>query len=52
MRVDLRDRKVYQVPVAELQNKADRYYFTESMQLPAGAFYLSRFDLSQERGGS
>ncbi|TWC35605.1 C4-dicarboxylate-specific signal transduction histidine kinase [Pseudomonas sp. SJZ079] len=51
VRVDLRDQKVYQVPVAELQNKADRYYFTESMQLPAGAFYLSRFDLNQERGG-
>lgn len=50
VRVDLRDQKIYQVPAGELQNKADRYYFTESMQLPAGAFYLSRFDLNQEGG--
>ncbi|QEY31179.1 GGDEF domain-containing protein [Synechococcus sp. RSCCF101] len=38
------------VPTAELQNKADRYYFSEAMTLPPGAVYLSPLDLNKERG--
>ncbi|MHA6493369.1 sensor histidine kinase [Pseudomonas borbori] len=33
---------------AKLQNRADRYYFVEAMNQPAGTFYLSRFDLNRE----
>lgn len=50
VRVDLREGRAVRVPDPELQNKADRYFFVEAMQLPPGAFYLSRFDLNQERG--
>lgn len=38
------------VPDNELQNKADRYYFIESNDLPRGEVYLSPFDLNVERG--
>ncbi len=31
-----------------LQNKADRYYFAETMQLPAGQLYVSPLDLNRE----
>ena len=38
------------VPAAELQNKADRYYFTEAMALPPGAVFVSPLDLNIEHG--
>ncbi|NCC26879.1 MAG: PAS domain S-box protein [Gammaproteobacteria bacterium] len=38
------------VPQAELQNKADRYYFTETMALPPEAVYVSPLDLNIEQG--
>ena len=38
------------VPAAELQNKADRYYFTGAMALPAGAVFVSPLDLNIEHG--
>ncbi|MTW21036.1 hybrid sensor histidine kinase/response regulator [Allochromatium palmeri] len=34
----------------ELQNKADRYYFTDAMRLPAGDIYVSPLDLNIEHG--
>lgn len=33
-----------------LQNKADRYYFTEAIKLGAGEVYISPMDLNQENG--
>ncbi|MDQ6997966.1 MAG: PAS domain S-box protein [Mariprofundus sp.] len=35
---------------AELQNKSDRYYFTETMRLARGQMYLSALDLNTEHG--
>ncbi|MBI3916469.1 MAG: PAS domain S-box protein [Betaproteobacteria bacterium] len=37
------------VPDAELQNKADRYYFRETAQLAPGELYASPLDLNIER---
>lgn len=39
-----------EVPAAELQNKVDRYYFTESLSLTAGNVFVSPMDLNVERG--
>lgn len=38
------------VPHSHLQNKSSRYYFTETVRLPKGEFYLSRLDLNIENG--
>lgn len=35
-------------PKAQLQNKSDRDYFSETMQLPAGHIFVSRMDLNVE----
>ena len=50
VRVDFKDGKTRIVPDKELQNKADRYYFTEAMKLSQGQVYFSNIDLNQERG--
>ncbi len=36
------------VPKQKLQNKKDRYYFSEAMQLREGETYFSKFDLNVE----
>ena len=36
------------VPDNRLQNKKDRYYFTETMKLGPGEIYMSKFDLNIE----
>ncbi len=38
------------VETASLQNKADRYYFKESIKLKEGEFYFSDIDLNYEDG--
>lgn len=38
------------VPVAELQNKAHRYYVQQALQLKPKQIYLSPFDLNVEKG--
>jgi nitrogen fixation negative regulator NifL len=38
------------VPEAQLQNKADRYYFAEATRLGDGAVYISPLDLNVEAG--
>ncbi|HEX5691190.1 MAG TPA: cache domain-containing protein, partial [Roseiflexaceae bacterium] len=38
------------VPAPELQPKGDRDYFTQTLQLPPGAVYISPIQLNQERG--
>lgn len=51
VRVDFKDGNTRIIPDSELQNKDDRYFFTEAMKLSAGQVYFSNFDLNQERGG-
>jgi len=48
VRVKFVDQTPIFVPQGELQNKSDRYYFTESRDLSAGAVFISRFDLNIE----
>ncbi|HEX5372892.1 MAG TPA: diguanylate cyclase [Aquabacterium sp.] len=50
VRVNFRGGRVRIVPGAELQNKADRYYFKEALRLDAGEIYLSPLDLNIEHG--
>ncbi len=50
VRVDSDGRDARIVPWDELQNKADRYYFTETMALEAGRLYVSSLDLNREHG--
>jgi signal transduction histidine kinase len=38
------------VPESELQNKADRYYFQQTVRLDRGQVFLSPFDLNVEHG--
>jgi len=38
------------VPNSELQNQADRDYFSLTMKLKPGEIYVSQFNLNQERG--
>jgi methyl-accepting chemotaxis protein len=38
------------VPNSELQNQADRDYFSLTMKLKLGEIYVSQFNLNQERG--
>jgi signal transduction histidine kinase len=50
VRVDCPDADCFQRPTGLLQNKAHRYYFTETMQLGAGRLYVSPLDLNREFG--
>ncbi len=50
VRVDSDGTNIKVIPEAELQNKADRPYFSETMKLMANDLYVSRLDLNQERG--
>ncbi|HEY0905879.1 MAG TPA: PAS domain S-box protein, partial [Methylophilus sp.] len=42
--------KPVQAPEAQLQNKADRPYFIETMQLPEGEIYVGPISLNREHG--
>ena len=50
VRVDWFDGEPVARDQADLHNQAQRYYFVETMNLPQGAFYLSRFDLNTDSG--
>ena len=50
VRVDSDGETVEIIPQAELQNKADRGYFTETMALAADSVYVSPVDLNREQG--
>lgn len=50
VRVDRRGSAIVVVDDASLQNKADRYYFRDSIDLGAGGIYISQIDLNVERG--
>ncbi|MEA5470836.1 methyl-accepting chemotaxis protein [Spirulina sp. 06S082] len=50
VRVDSEDNKINIIPRSQLQNKADRPYFQDTMQLSERAVYASPVNLNQERG--
>ena len=50
VRVDAEEEDVRVIPKAQLQNKAHRYYFTETMQFYNQAIFVSPLDLNRERG--
>ncbi|GAB4442225.1 MAG: hypothetical protein Kow0031_24290 [Anaerolineae bacterium] len=50
VRVDSNQEAVASIPVAELQNKADRYYFREAARLQPNEVFVSALDLNRERG--
>ncbi|MEJ2528614.1 MAG: PAS domain S-box protein [Gammaproteobacteria bacterium] len=50
IRVNFNQGKAALVPSDKLQNKADRYYFRESISLHRGEIYVSPFDLNIEHG--
>lgn len=50
VRVDSDGTNVKILPKTALQNKADRPYFSETMELSPGSLYTSPVDLNQERG--
>lgn len=50
LRFDRTATGIVEVAGADLQNKADRYYFRRAISLPAGALYLSPIDLNVEHG--
>ena len=50
VRVNLVQGKPVVVPGAELQNKAERYYFVKGMERQGGEVHLSKLDLNMEHG--
>ncbi|WP_375177705.1 response regulator [Marinobacter mobilis] len=50
IRVDNEEGQCAEAPRDVLQNKSDRYYFTESVSLPANEVFVSPLDLNVERG--
>ncbi|NER84687.1 MAG: methyl-accepting chemotaxis protein [Leptolyngbya sp. SIO1D8] len=50
VRVDSVDGVATIIPTAELQNKGDRDYFTNSISLSAGEMYVSALNLNREQG--
>lgn len=50
LRISHRGGKSVVVPHAQLQNKADRYYFKQILRLQPGEIYISPIDLNMENG--
>ncbi len=50
IRINYHDGQAVIVDQADLQSKADRYYFRESLQLERNEIYISPFDLNVEHG--
>ncbi|NWH08696.1 MAG: sensor histidine kinase [Alphaproteobacteria bacterium] len=50
VRVNREGDEAVVVPDDELQDKSDRYFFQETIALPAGALYISPIDLNVEQG--
>ena len=50
VRVDSDGSNVKVIPKADLQNKADRDYFSDTIKLPVGSLYTSPVNLNQEKG--
>ena len=50
VRVDYIENRPFVVPEAQLQGKAQRYFFTGAMQLAPGEIFVSPLDLNVEHG--
>ena len=50
IRVDYAPEGSYAIPPEQLQNKSDRYYFQQAIQLEQGQIYISPADLNVENG--
>ena len=50
VRINYKNNTAYSVPKGELQLKAHRYYFEETMALDRGGIFVSPFDLNKEYG--
>ncbi|SBS31111.1 Alginate biosynthesis sensor protein KinB [Marinomonas aquimarina] len=50
VRINVRDRQVEWVPLAELQDKSNRYYFTEGIAADASTVLMTPIDLNIENG--
>ncbi|WP_051145115.1 EAL domain-containing protein [Thiomicrorhabdus sp. Kp2] len=50
LRIDRSEAFPVRIPEDELQNKSNRYYFSNAMKLKENQFYLSPFDLNVEYG--
>jgi diguanylate cyclase (GGDEF)-like protein len=50
IRINFDGEQARAVEASGLQNKRDRYYFTETEKLPAGVIYASPMDLNMENG--
>ncbi len=50
VRVDSDGKSIKIIPNSQLQNQANRDYFSLTMKLNAGEIYVSKFNLNQERG--
>ncbi len=50
LRVDSNGLTIKTIPKDQLQNKAQREYFTETMKLSLGEIYVSPINLNRERG--
>ena len=48
LRINYGNEGAYRVPESQLQNKADNYYFKETIGLNPGQIYISRLDLNVE----
>lgn len=49
IRVNLVNEKALLIPQEELQNKAQRYYFSATQKMPPGQIYVSAMDLNIEQ---
>ncbi len=50
VRINFSKEQPYSVAADMLQNKANRYYFKETLELSAGEIFISPFDLNVEHG--
>ena len=50
IRINYNNGKLQIVPLEELQNKNDRYYFRDALALDVGNFFISPLDLNKEHG--
>lgn len=50
VRINYNDGKAEVVPIQQLQNKKDRYYYQNSFDLECGQIYISPLDLNIENG--
>jgi diguanylate cyclase (GGDEF)-like protein len=50
IRINFKDNQAVIVPEDQLQNKADRYYFYETLTLDEGHVFISKLDLNIEDG--